>query len=330
MMTTKKIQELAQIHFNISAQVKQLVGYDDLNFHLKTINGQEFILKIAHSAQEKQLLDLQNKAMQHMNKASLSIQVPTVISNQNGEDITTIELAGVQRFMRLLTWIPGQLWGKTHPHDPALLVHFGQTCGNITQAFQDFTHPAAQWESEWDNAKAIWLEQGAARIPEPDKRQIVQYFVELYKNDVMPYFPNLRRSIIHGDINDYNTLVTADKSKVTGVFDFGDVIESHTVHELAIAAAYGAQQHPDPLLAISHIVSGFHEKYPLSADEMDVLFPLIAVRVCVSVTFSAINRVENPENTYIQISEKPGWDLLEKLYEISQKDESTISYFLNS
>lgn len=324
MISTKKVQELAKIHYDQIVQIKPLVGYEDLNFYLKAKDGQEFILKIAHSAQERPILDLQNKAMQHIEKAKLSVQSPKVIPNKNGEDITAIELEGKQRFMRLLTWIPGQLWGKTHPHSLDLLEHFGQICGEMTQAFQGFSHPAAQWESEWDNAKAIWLEQGAARIPEPQKRQIVQYFVALYKNEVMPRFPNLRRSIIHGDINDYNTLVTADKSKVAGVFDFGDVIESHTIHELAIAAAYGAQQYVEPLVAINHIVSGFHKIYPLTSDEIQVLFPLIAIRICVSVTFSAINRVENPENTYIQISEKPGWDLLEKLYKIRVEGQSNI------
>ena len=74
-MLTTTIQQLAKIHYSKTVEVKQLVGYDDLNFYIKTKEGEEFILKIAHSAQEKQILDLQNKGVS--NTTRNQIRKPT-------------------------------------------------------------------------------------------------------------------------------------------------------------------------------------------------------------------------------------------------------------
>lgn len=322
MISIKKVQELAQTYFNLNVQVKQLVGYEDLNFHLKTTDGQSFILKIAFAEQKVAVLDFQNKVMQHLQKATLSVQTPTVVPNKNGEDISVITVDSQQRLMRLLTWIPGDLWGHTHPHSLELFEHLGAVCGELSLALQDFSHPAALWESKWDNAQAMWLEKGIANIPEEKKRTIAQHFFDLYRQKVVPNFSALRQSVIHNDINDYNTLV-GKQDKIVGVFDFGDMIYSHTINELAVSAAYAAQKEEDPLSVITAIVKGFYQQYPLTSTEIAVLFPLIATRLCISVTFSAINRVAQPENTYIQISEKPGWDLLEKLYRMSPDKVAT-------
>ena len=65
---------------------------------------------------------------------------------------------------------------------------------------------------------------------------------------------------------------------------------------------------PDPLAAIYHLVKGFHRFFPLTEPEMQALFPLIGARLLISVTCSAINLEENPENGYLQISDGPAWD----------------------
>jgi 4-aminobutyrate aminotransferase-like enzyme len=50
---------------------------------------------------------------------------------------------------------------------------------------------------------------------------------------------------------------------------------------------------------------------------MEILFPLICIRLCLTVTNSAYQRVVEPSNEYLTISEKPAWVLLEKLAAMS-------------
>ena len=81
---------------------------------------------------------------------------------------------------------------------------------------------------------------------------------------------------------------------------------------MAIAAAYAAMHKPDPLTAVAILVKGYHETWPLEEKEVEQLYGLIAMRLCVSVAAAAEKRKTEPENTYLLISEKPAWDLLEK------------------
>ncbi|MEP6846254.1 MAG: aminotransferase class III-fold pyridoxal phosphate-dependent enzyme, partial [Panacibacter sp.] len=53
--------------------------------------------------------------------------------------------------------------------------------------------------------------------------------------------------------------------------------------------------------------------YPLTEQEIDLLYYLIAARLCISVTQSAHNASIETNNEHHFISEKPAWDLLYKL-----------------
>ena len=101
------------------------------------------------------------------------------------------------------------------------------------------------------------------------------------------------------------------------------MVYTNTINELAIAITYAVLDKPDPLLAAAFIVKGYYKKNELKDEELEVLFPLIATRLLVSVIFAAIGKKENPENEYLLISEKPAWDLLEKFKNISP----TLAYY---
>src|SRR5574341_375098 len=95
------------------------------------------------------------------------------------------------------------------------------------------------------------------------------------------------------------------------------MVHTNTICELAIAAAYAMMDKADPLTAGAPVVAGYHQVLPLSEPELEVLFPLICIRLCLTVTNSAYQRVVEPNNDYLTISERPAWLLLEKLAEMS-------------
>jgi Ser/Thr protein kinase RdoA (MazF antagonist) len=106
--------------------------------------------------------------------------------------------------------------------------------------------------------------------------------------------------VIHNDANDYNVLVEPDgkwRNRVSGVIDFGDMVFSYTIGEVAIACAYAMLNKADPLAAAASIVAGYHQNRPLAEQELDVLFDLICMRLCMSVstrpTSPGLNRTMN-------------------------------------
>ena len=84
-----------------------------------------------------------------------------------------------------------------------------------------------------------------------------------------------------------------------------------------MTCAYGIMQQNDPLSAALSIVSGYHRSRKLLEEELCHLYDCIAMRLVITVTKSALNKIKEPDNAYLQISEKPAWEVLKKWKEIS-------------
>jgi 4-aminobutyrate aminotransferase-like enzyme/murein DD-endopeptidase MepM/ murein hydrolase activator NlpD len=100
---------------------------------------------------------------------------------------------------------------------------------------------------------------------------------------------------------------------VCGLLDFGDMVESWRVVELAVACAYALIGAQDPMDAILPLVSAYHAENPLREEEVEALFPLIKLRYAVSITMAAVQIRANPENAYLLISQEDVWRELQRL-----------------
>ncbi len=313
------IAQLAQTHFGIAAQVGALPGEIDLNFLLTASDGRQYTLKIANPKESVANLEMQNAALIHLANQDWDLEIPRLVPNQQNENITFVkDSLGQIRFMRLLTWVSGRPLAQVNPHTPELLYHVGAMLGKLTRAFASFQHPAAHRFLKWDPSQALWTKTHLSRIGDPVRQDLAAYFADLFEREAAPLFPKLRQSVTYGDANDYNILVSDDplNPNVPGVIDFGDMVFSHTVNELGIALAYAMMDKPDPLQAAIPMVQGFHSEFPLTEPEVQALFPLLCARLLISVTCSAINLEEAPDNAYLQISDQPAWDLLQRLRQI--------------
>ena len=123
------------------------------------------------------------------------------------------------------------------------------------------------------------------------------------------------QQLIYADANEWNILVNAEK--VTGIIDFGDMCKSWRVADLAIALAYTLMYSDNPLAEAIPVISGYTDIIPLSLVEADLLYYLVAARLCTSVCWSAKNAKDNPENAYMTISEDRAWQLLHQWIRIN-------------
>ncbi len=195
--------------------------------------------------------------------------------------------------------------------------------GGLDVALAGFRHPAAVGRDlVWDPARAPEIiERHRDAITDLSRRELVARFEALYKSEVAPLLPGLPRSVIHNDANDYNVLVGPPAERpedrpVTGLLDFGDMVETWTVCELAVAVAYGVFGQPEALAAAERVVAGYHSQRPLSEAELDAVWILAAMRLCTSVCLSAHRRTADPDNPYLLVSEAPAWEALGRMAEI--------------
>ena len=316
-VTESEATRLAREIFRLDVSAKSLPGEYDDNFHLTVVDGREFVLKIMHPAREQSFVEMQCQALQHLARRAPQLSLPRVCPTLSGDAFTVATLSdGTKRLVWLLTYVPGPVLAKVNPHSPELLRGLGEFLGQLDAALRDFSHPAVHRELKWDLARAGWIRDYLHHIGDSAQRALVEKFLALYELEVVPALPSLRRSVVYGDANDYNVLVSPawpQPRRVVSVIDFGDMHYGLTMSEVAIAAAYSMLGENDPLSAASAVVAGYHGVFPLSEDEISQLYALIAMRLAVSVTNSAHRKSLVSGDPYVTVSEAPAWEALEKV-----------------
>jgi 4-aminobutyrate aminotransferase-like enzyme/Ser/Thr protein kinase RdoA (MazF antagonist) len=303
--------------YGLRAVARPLPGEYDDNFHLTTDDGTECVLKVMHPERERGFVDLQCRILGHVAARAPTLTLPRVVSGTDGEPIATTDpIGGVRRLVWMLTYLPGRTLAGAKPHPPRLLEDLGAFLGRLDGALADFSHPAAQRELKWDLARAGWIHDDLEAVHEASRRDLVERWLGLYDAEVAPALPGLRRSVVHGDANDHNVLVSTARGRpaeLVSVVDFGDVLHTVTVAEVAVAAAYALLDERDPLAAAAAVVCGYHAVFPLRAEEIALLFPLIGTRLAVSVVNSACRARAEPGDPYLSVSERPAWEALQRL-----------------
>jgi len=207
-MTTIQATQLVFDHFHIQGQATQLPGEIDLNFLIVVSQKEKYVFKVESSARDIDNLILQNQVLSHLATKALDLQIPKIVANKEGETITRFQKEnGQQAYLRLLTWVEGRLLAKVNPHTDGLLESLGTACGNLCKGLADFRHPAAQRPFNWHNSNASWLKKHLGVFDNnPHKKELVQYFLDLFETKVRPILPTLRKSVNYNDANDYNVL----------------------------------------------------------------------------------------------------------------------------
>jgi 4-aminobutyrate aminotransferase-like enzyme/Ser/Thr protein kinase RdoA (MazF antagonist) len=316
-VTESEAERLAREIFSLDVSAKSLSGEYDDNFHLSSADGREFVLKIMHPAREQSFVEMQCRALQHLAKRASQLCLPRVCPMPSSDAFTVATLSdGTKRLLWLLTYVPGPVLAKVNPHSPELLRSLGEFLGEMDAALRDFSHPAVHRELKWDLARAGWIRDYLKHIEDSARRTLVERFLALYESEVVPAVKSLRRSVVYGDANDYNVLISPpwpQPRKVVSVIDFGDMHYGLTVSEVAIAAAYAMLGEKDPLSAAIAVVAGYHTTFPLNEAEISLLYALIGMRLAVSVTNSAHRKSLISDDPYVTISEAHAWEALEKL-----------------
>jgi 4-aminobutyrate aminotransferase-like enzyme/Ser/Thr protein kinase RdoA (MazF antagonist) len=312
------IQFAKQI-FTLKCIASPLPSERDQNFLLQAESGERFVLKIANATEERGMLEAQNQVMEHV--AKYISFCPHILQTTNGEEITTVEAQdGKNHFVRLVTYLPGTPLGNVKHHSDELLYDLGCKIGQLTNVLSDFDHPALHRDFHWDLKNGLdIIRKNGKLIQDGMLRKTVLELTSNFEQNIISILPGLPLSIIYNDANDYNLLAgsgedlyTKDQS-IVGLIDFGDMVYSYTVGDLAVAIAYAILGKSDPLRIAAQIVKGYHGVHPLTEVELRALFGLIIIRLCMSVCIGAEQQASQPGNDYLGISQIPILETLPKL-----------------
>ncbi len=302
--------------WGFSGLLQPLPAEVDQNFRLDAGKDGLFVVKIARSGQPVAELELQNAALRWL-ASRWRGRTPDVVPSPSGKEIMFVLAPnGVRYPIRLLTYLRGTPLSAARPLDRQSLFRLGSALGDLDRELIGFRHAAMERNLSWDLSRCLWISDCLDVVSRSENREVVQRFIRRYRDRVEPFLGQLPASVIHNDANDENLLLEASPGggwRVAGLLDFGDMLRSHRINELAIAAAYAMFGAPDPVEVLAEMAGGYHGSLPLQKCEVHSLFLLVSLRLCVSVVSAALAAREDPENAHRQQSAEPAWRLLESL-----------------
>ncbi len=311
------IQYLAAEHYGIKVEVKALPGYDEINYRVQTADRKPYILKLVRAEDNLELLHAQAHMMGWLHRA-IKDSFPRFLKSVKGERIVEIDSPeGDHYYLRILHFLPGTFYAEKNKHSAVLQEHVGTFLGRMDRQLEGFNHWGAHRYMDWDIQHVLDWEEETSAIRDPADRRLVLYFMLQFSEIVQPRIARLRHAVIHNDANDWNILVGAGGDKVTGLIDFGDLVYAPLINNLAVAVTYVVLYSDTPIIAASRVVQGYHNEYALTETEVDLLYYLIAARLCLSLAHSAKQRESGSANEHHFLTEKRAWRLLHQWIQIN-------------
>ncbi len=296
--------------YGIDARLEPLDGEHDLNFAASAADGSAYVLKIMRAGCPDELVDAQCEAIAHVRRRAPDVPLPRVVPNAaRARFASAADEAGEPRLVWLQSRLPGIPYAKYRPHGLPMIEALGAHLGRMDAALESFDHARLRAELKWRLPSSGWIGDRLDVFDDPSRRAVVR--------DALADFEAVKAALhalpvqaIHNDVNDWNVLV--EGGGISGIVDLGDLTASPRICELAVAGAYVALDRGDAEEALAALVKGYHRVNPLATAELDLLWPLLRMRLALSVTVSTIEAAKRPDDPYVTVSQAPAWRLLER------------------
>lgn len=302
----------------VDATTSELPGEEDGNLAVQVAGGARYVLKIAAPDVSLETVLFQCRLLARVRASDVGIEVPEIVPTLAGEVVSQIQVGESLRPARLLTWLSGTTLAALPRRSPDLLADIGRAAAELTVALASGSDPAANRTHHWDlRGAAKSVAEMRSSIEGDEHRASLEEVLGWVHARVDGRLDALPSGVVHHDLNDHNLLAArtgpAGAWRLCGVLDFGDALHTARVADLAVAVAYAMLRQPHPLAAAQRVVSGYHSVLPLQEDELAVVFPLAALRLCLNAATWEIRRSADPSHAYAYDRMRYTWPTLARL-----------------
>ncbi|HYX75517.1 MAG TPA: phosphotransferase [Steroidobacteraceae bacterium] len=291
-------------HYGIEASGTRLTGERDENFRIRSADGGDYVLKVAHPAEDPAISDLTTAALLHLESRGPVLPCPRVVRERGGRThVRFIDELGVARSARLLSYLPGSPLVSAAASQ-RLRAACGRLGGRLTRALSSFTHPAARRAIVWDVRYAAHLAGLLEQVPGFPCRGEAIAVLERIVPRIDSRLAALRHQIVHNDLNPRNILVTST-GEISGIIDFGDMTYTAVIADVAVTAA---EQLPEDCTvgkgaaaaSVLDVANAYHEELPLLPPELAMLGTLVAARLVANLVVHEWHVHRNPAGEHYQ------------------------------
>lgn len=297
-------------------EVEKLGGYGDKFNFIVTSKRDKFVFKTKFCKRDPirdQLLGEVTSKLRHS-----GFVVPTAVKRRHeveNEDIKIfryIVSKGLSPSIdqvsdELLSFVPGPLLAFAKLNADQLdraMFKFGMLLAMLDKQMQEFTYKFESTVDELPNPffmhHCLLARDKLPLVAEEGTRLMVKRFLDEFERKVLPCMSELKKGLIHGDLNDLNITIISPLEHVTGsdvshdvikscfgVFDFEDAHVGSHVFELAVCLAYvivrsRREERDDVWGTSAQLIAGHARVRPLTEIEFSVLYACVAARLCVS------------------------------------------------
>jgi Ser/Thr protein kinase RdoA (MazF antagonist) len=320
---------LVKHHYGLVGRASALNSERDHNFQIETERHGKFVLKIAHPAETIETVDFQTAALMHIAAVDPDLGVPAVRPTMTGDLHPVISIRGDEpRITRLLTYLPGRILATTEA-SAQQDRNLGVFLARLGRALRGFYHCAAAGSDLlWDIRKVAKARPLLVHIKDHRRRDILDRCIDEYERDVAHLAPGLRAQIVHNDMNPNNVVVDpASTAMISGILDFGDMLHSPLICDVAVGAIHRWTPDEHPLAGAARFVSGYQSVQPLEEIEIGLLLDFMRARLTLTAAVVQWQAERFPEKRdYVLRRNAEIWSSIESLSEISRN--SAHSYFL--
>ncbi|HNR07442.1 MAG TPA: aminotransferase class III-fold pyridoxal phosphate-dependent enzyme [Saprospiraceae bacterium] len=309
-MHEEEIKDLLKKAFRLEGRLTTLYSELDAVYVLDTAEGGKLVVKQSHPGRDPSILEMEDRAILYLNQQGYDFQLQEVFMAPDGDRMVRYQ----DHHFRVFKWIALPLWAECKPVTANTRKSLGKMMGRLSSCLAGFEDPAAHRFIKWDPSRLLWIRDFVHLHPDPWNQKFIAW-LNHYEKNVLPLLDSCPKQINYNDANDYNVLCRWNEEiqsyETHALLDFLDMVYTHRINELAIACTYAILKLPDPLRAACEVVGAFHKACPLEEAELEVLYAQITARLMISLTVSAINRQDHPENQYLQVTDRDAWSLLE-------------------
>ena len=282
-MDLTRAREIAEHDFGLDvAQLRPLGGNEDLNYIVVAQDGARYVVKA--SATPRSALEAQTAALQFLTDSVATFDVPSPRMTTYGESV--VDVGGSHPWARVLSYVPGHMSVGSRRIEPGVGAALGSVSGEMVASLALFSHPGLVEGGDWDLREA-------QRVvgDDPVLTPLLEASLDRTARLTLPV------QVIHGDLTEDNVVHGVDGG-FAGVIDFGDLMESWAVAELAVTLT-SLLAHDGPVMGeVLDAVAAFHARRPLIEDEARAVWPLVVRRALVLEAGAERVLAADPGNEY--------------------------------
>lgn len=281
------------------SDLEELAGERSANYRVTTEAQGLFLLRVSGRTH---LDDAQFQAglLRSLESRGSDSPIPRLVETRDGHSYWETTVAETPLIAQLLTWLPGECFGRLAARSPELLEDIGNQTGRLAALLAEASPMRPSGSHYWslEHAEKILFDAHDG-IENPVTRRGAETALAWLRAHHAG-LESLPKALIHGDLNQFNLLVSrhGPKTRLSGIIDFGDASYTWRVADLSILLATVARDTSHLLADMSRVAAAYTQHVALDPQELEHVFGLTLTRLAVAaVTAERLSRDGQPGDT---------------------------------